>query len=221
MAIPLKYLFVFVALPYLLYQMRRPTRWTGQLFVRGMNRSHSALSDWGLSCVRIGKDFVILDVGCGGGATIRKLASIAENGTVYGIDYSSGSVAVSRGFNADLINVGRVHIQKASVSHLPFPDASFDLATAIETQYYWPDLLGDMREIRRALKPGGRLLVIAETYKGGRTDKLQRPIMKLLGAAHLDVTAHRELFVSAGYQDVEIFEERSKGWICATGTKPS
>jgi len=185
-----------------------------------MNRSHSALTDWGLSHARIGKDFVVLDVGCGGGATIRKLASIAENGTVHGIDYSSGSVAASRAFNADLSNAGRVHIQKAAVSHLPFSDASFDLITAIETQYYWPDLPGDMREIRRVLRPRGRLLIVAETYKGGRTDKLQRPVMKLLGAAHLDVRAHRELFISAGYQDVEIFEERRKGWICVTGTKP-
>src|SRR5204863_9335302 len=135
MAIPLKYLFVLVALPYLLYQMRRPTRWTGQLFVRGMNRSHSALSDWGLSCVRIGKDFVVLDVGCGGGATIRKLASIAENGTVHGIDYSSGSVAASRAFNADLPNARRVHIQKAAVSHLPFSDASLALTIAPGPQY--------------------------------------------------------------------------------------
>jgi ubiquinone/menaquinone biosynthesis C-methylase UbiE len=220
MAIPLKYLFALIALPYLLYQMRRPTRWTGQLFLRGMNRSHSALTDWGLSHGCIRKDSVILDVGCGGGATIRKLARIAENGTVNGIDYSSGSVAASRGFNADFINAGRVHIQKASVSHLPFSEATFDLATAIETQYYWPDLVGDMREIRRVLKPGGRLIIVAETYKGGRTDKLQRPVMKLLRAAHLDVAAHRDLFVSAGYDDVEIFEEQSKGWICATGTKP-
>lgn len=185
-----------------------------------MNRSHSALTDWGLSHVDMENGFAVLDVGCGGGATIRKLASIAQNRTVYGIDYSSGSVAASRAFNANFINAGRVHIKKASVSHLPFSDATFDLATAIETQYYWPDLVGDMHEIRRVLKPGGRLLIVAETYKGGRTDKLQRPVMKLLGAAHLDVTAHRALFLSAGYEHVEIFEEQSKGWICATGTKP-
>jgi len=52
-----------------------------------MNMSHSGVTDWGLTHVRIEKNFTILDVGCGGGRTISKLARIAEQGTVYGIDY--------------------------------------------------------------------------------------------------------------------------------------
>jgi hypothetical protein len=34
------------------------------------------------------------------------------------------------------------------------------------------------------------------------------------------VDEQRELFAAAGYNAVEIFEERSKGWICGTGSKP-
>jgi len=44
----------------------------------------------------------------------------------------------------------------------------FDLVTAIETQYYWPDLVNDMREILRVLAPGGTLVIIAESYKNGK-----------------------------------------------------
>jgi SAM-dependent methyltransferase len=50
------------------------------------------------------------------------------------------------------------------VSRLPFPDDKFDLGAAVETRYYWPDLVKDMREIRRALKPGGAPIIIAESY---------------------------------------------------------
>ena len=135
------------------------------------------MTDWGLQHVTIKSGFTVLDVGCGGGRTIEKLGEITAEGMVYGIDYAEGSVAVTREHNAKLIGAGRVVIQKASVSQLPFPDRMFDLVTAVETQYYWPDLEADMREILRVLKPGGKLVVIAEIYKGGRYDRVKWPVM--------------------------------------------
>jgi len=53
-----------------------------------MNASHSGLTDWGLRHVQIDKNSRILDVGCGGGRTIEKLAALASAGTVDGIDYA-------------------------------------------------------------------------------------------------------------------------------------
>jgi ubiquinone/menaquinone biosynthesis C-methylase UbiE len=184
-----------------------------------MNRSHSNLTDWGLKHVLIEKHFRILDIGCGGGRTIQNLAAVATDGELYGVDYAAGSVSASRAKNADMIKTGRVDIQQASVSQLPFPDDKFDLVTAIETQYYWPDLINDMKEILRVLKPGGKLLVVAENYKGGKYDFLQWPVMKLLRSSHLSPSDQRELFSAAGYTNVELFEERSKGWICGIGRK--
>ena len=185
-----------------------------------MNMSHSSLTDWGLKHILIEKRFTILDVGCGGGRTITKLAAIATEGRLCGVDYAKGSVAASSAKNAQLIKTGRVEIQQASVSKLPFCDDKFDLVTAVETQYYWPNLVKDMEEIRRVLKPGGTFIVIAESYKGGRYDKLQGLVMKLLRSTELSVAEHRELFLTAGYTDVQIFEEHKKGWVCGTGRKP-
>ena len=110
---------------------------------------------------------------------------------------------------------------QASVSRLPFADDKFDLVTAIETQYYWPNLQDDMKEILRVLKPGGRLMVVAETYKGGRNDGVLGPVMRLLGSPRLSIDDHRALFLSAGSEGVEIAEERRRGWICVIGTKPA
>jgi SAM-dependent methyltransferase len=190
---------------YVLLQARKPTKWVGRLFLRAMNQGHSGLTDWGLPHVVIRNNFSILNVGCGGGKTVGKLAAIATHGRVCGIDYAEGSVAASWAHNSEVIKAGRVAIQKGSVSKLPFADNSFDLVTAVETQYYWPDLIRDMREILRVLKPGGKLIVIAETYKGGKYDKLKWPVMWLLRSSHLSVNGHRELFSLAGYSDVEIF----------------
>ncbi|HYL63040.1 MAG TPA: class I SAM-dependent methyltransferase [Candidatus Methylomirabilis sp.] len=210
-----------VAAVYLGRQVRRPSKWTGRPFAWLMNHSHSTLTDWGLQHVKIDKNFTLLDVGCGGGRTIQKLAAVATEGKVYGVDYAEGSVAASRSKNAQAIHAGRVKIKQASVSQLPFADNKFDLATAIETQYYWPDLPNDMQEVLRVLKPGGTLLIIAESYKGGSNHKLYAPVMKLLGSSSLGVEDQRELLSNAGYADIQVMEEHTKGWICVTGKKPS
>ena len=216
----LYYVLLTALMVYLSNQVRKPTRWIGLIFAWIMNQSHSNVTDWGLSHVRIESDFVGLDVGCGGGRTIQKLAALAPQGTVYGVDYAKGSVAASRSKNAEFIKAGRVQISSASVSHLPFPDNQFDLVTAVETQYYWPDLPNDMKEIGRVLKPGGTLLIIAEAYKGGRYDWLKGPVMKALRSTFLSAKEQQDLFAVAGYTKIEVFEERTKGWVCAIGSKP-
>jgi ubiquinone/menaquinone biosynthesis C-methylase UbiE len=185
-----------------------------------MNKRHSPLTDWGLQHVRIGENFTILDVGCGGGRTIQKLAALAANGKFYGVDYAKGSIAVTCATNAGLIARGRVAVVRASVSSLPFRASQFDLATAVETQYFWPDMVSDMKEIRRVLKPGGTLVVIAEAYKAKASPRFMNLLMKIFRMSYFSVDGHRELFSRAGYEAVEVFEERDRGWVCAMGKNP-
>jgi len=208
----------------LLRQCSKPAGWLGRLNLRSMNRRHSRVTAWGLQHVSIGGRDTILDVGCGGGRTVGRLAAMAAEGKVYGVDYSAESVAVARRVNRPLVDAGRVEILHAPVSHLPFADETFDLVTAVETHYYWPDLAGDLREVRRVLKPGGTILVVAEAYKGGKHDKLLQRLEELqkrgiLNYAHLTVGEHGELLRSAGYADVQVLEEYAKGWLCATARK--
>jgi SAM-dependent methyltransferase len=210
----------FVAAGIMASQVCKPSRWLGRPMAYLMNKSHGPLTDWGLSHIQVNERFTILDVGCGGGRTVNKLAQ-RTGGEVYGVDYAMGSVDASRATNKDLIAAGRVHIEHGSVSNLPFAAERFDLVTAIETQYYWPNLDEDMREILRVLKPCGKLLVIAENYKGSRNDWVEGPLMRMLGSSRLSASDQRELFARAGYSDVQIFEETNKGWICALGTKPA
>jgi len=211
---------VIAAVSLVVRNCRKPTRWLGRYVVWVMNRSHAGLTRWGLSHVAIESRFTILDVGCGGGKTIDTLAAIANEGKVYGIDYSEASVAASRRTNSKWIAAGRVEVPPGSVSSLPFAEGTLDLVTAVETHYYWPNLNADFREIRRVLKSGGTLAIVAEAYRGRSADWLYRPAMKLLKATYLTVQEHRELFAKAGFASVEVFENRAKGWICVKGEKP-
>jgi ubiquinone/menaquinone biosynthesis C-methylase UbiE len=203
-------------------QCQKPSGLLGRFVLWQMNSRHSKVTDWGLRHTTIHDHERILDVGCGGGRTVSKLAAIATEGKVYGIDYSSQSVAVATKINRHWINVGRVEIQEASVSRLPFPDHMFDLVTAVETHFWWPDLPSDMREVLRVIKPGGRLVIIAEVYKGASSlvSKMAEKYAAITGMALLSADEHNELFASAGFTDVEIATDSRKGWICAIGRKP-
>ncbi|HXE60710.1 MAG TPA: class I SAM-dependent methyltransferase [Gemmatimonadaceae bacterium] len=198
-------------------QCRKPSWLPGRLIIKGMDRGHRGMTEWALDGIPIEKDFTMLDVGCGGGRAVDLLASRAPEGRVYGIDYSKTSVAAATRTNARHIAEGRVQICHGSVSALPFAARTFDLVTAMETHYYWPDLLADVKEIRRVLKPGGAFVIVAEAYRGRRMDWLYRPMMALLGATYLTLAQHRQLLVDAGYGNVDVQANESKGWMRAVG----
>jgi len=189
--------------------------------VRAMGVGHAAMTDWALQQVTIPKDGVILDVGCGGGRTVNKLAGLAPQGRVVGLDYSAASVEVSRNTNAQEIQTGRVQIEEGSVAALPFPDGTFDAVTAVETHYYWPDLPANVREVLRVLKAGGMFALVAETYRGGPFRILYGIIMPLLGAAFLSDSEHRDLLTQAGFTEVETRHVSGKNWILAKGRRPT
>lgn len=202
-------------------QCQKPTAWLGRFVLWNMNSRHSKVSDWGLSHISVDKHHSILDVGCGGGRTVGKLAALASRGKVYGVDISRQSVAMSSRVNRPLIEQGRVEIVEGSVSQLPFPDQMFDLITAVETHFWWPDLTTDIREVWRTMKPGGTLVIIAEVYKAAPT-KLAAMIEKhspSLGMKLLTVNEHRELLENAGFSEVKVMVDSTKGWITALGKK--
>jgi ubiquinone/menaquinone biosynthesis C-methylase UbiE len=184
------------------------------------NVSHAKGTHLGLQHITLEENFTILDVGCGGGRFVHELAGIVTKGKVYGFDYSEECVAVSQRTNRLWIKMGRAEILHGSVSSLPFPERMFDLVTAVNSHYYWPDLVRDMQEVLRVLKPGGRLDLIGEAYKGGKYEKRDRKFVELVNLTYYSVNELRELFSSTGYSDVQIFEEYDRGWICGIGRKP-
>ncbi len=218
-------LFIKLALALLLIlwvlgQVRKPVGPVGRIVLRAMNLAHAAMTDWGMQHVTIERNFRILDVGCGGGRTVQRFAALAPEGQVHGIDHSKASVAASRAVNAREIEAGRVHIHLGSVAALPFPDRTFDLVTAVETHYYWPDLPANLREVLRVLKPGRRFAQIAETHRDGWSGVLYAVPMRLIRAAHLSDAEHRELLAQAGFTEVATTHQSGKSWICALGRRP-
>ena len=153
---------------------------------------------------------------------MSKLADMAAQGKVYGIDYSETSVVAAKRKNAHLIATGQVQILQGSVSRLLFPDETFDLVTAVETHFFWPDLSTDLCEVRRVLKPGGELVMIAEAYSGGKTlsGAVAEKVIQATGMTLLTLEEHKELLDRTGFSEVRIIEQSDRGWMCASGRKP-
>ncbi|MGB7536897.1 MAG: class I SAM-dependent methyltransferase [Anaerolineales bacterium] len=99
----------------------------------------------------------ILDAGCGTGAAMT--TTLARYGTVWGMDIAAEALELCR-------RRGAARLARATVSRLPFPDGAFDLATSFDVLYEQavPSDLESLRELRRVLARGGRLLLRLPAY---------------------------------------------------------
>lgn len=141
--------------------MRKPKGKLGQIQLKSMNKEHTPVALWGLKHLDIKSDDIVLDVGCGGGININRIAKSAKK--VYGVDYSKESVKVSKDVNRQEIYDGKVEVLQGDVQSLPFEDESFDIVTAFETVYFWPNIEKCFGEVKRVLKPGGIFLIGTES----------------------------------------------------------
>ena len=99
----------------------------------------------------------ILEVGFGPGVAIERLATLAPGGRVDGIDVSRQMLELATLRNTEAIQRRQVILHQGSVEAMPFDDGTFDVVLAINAMQVWPDVPGGLREIRRVLRPGGRL----------------------------------------------------------------
>lgn len=140
----------------------KPKGLGGSLMVNMMNIGHSPMAEWGLKHIKINKNDISLDVGCGGGANIKKLLEKSPKGKVFGIDYSEVSVRKSKKVNKFAVERKHCEILQGNVQELPFANETFDLATAFETIYFWSDIDQSFSQIYRVLKKGGIFMVCNE-----------------------------------------------------------
>ena len=193
-------------------QFRRPTGRRGRLVAALMNKRHETLTLWGLTHVNIAPDHLILDVGCGGGQTVNRLAQRASLGKVFGIDYSADMVDYSKKVNKKLITKNRVEIVEGSVEKMGFSNNFFDLATAIETYYFWPSFADALKEIIRVLKPSGKLLIINEMVKDGLYEVKHAKMIEQTHVRLLPLEEIRDVMQTIGFVEVQIFTKAGSPW---------
>ena len=144
----------------------------------------------------------MLDIGCGGGATLKRLLRRSEGAKVYGIDISEERVAKARRVNAKVLDK-QVFVTQGSAEKLPYEDGKFDLVTAVETVYFWPNLPDCLKEVKRVLKPGGRFAIMVEVIEN---DSMWTDIVK--GMTAYSPEQLKKLLDDAGFIQTEIHRKK-------------
>ena len=143
--------------------------WLGQLHHQIADRT----ADLALTCVPAPRR--ILDVGCGTGYLLGRLAARAPQAEVLaGIDAAPAMIEVARDAAAD----DRLRFAVGAAERLPWPAASFDLVVSTTSFDHWADQQAGLAQCARVLAPGGSLVLadlfsvlLAPTLLAGRRDK--------------------------------------------------
>jgi ubiquinone/menaquinone biosynthesis C-methylase UbiE len=98
----------------------------------------------------------VLDVGCGTGVVARLAAEEVRDGSVAGLDINPAMLAVAREASA---NGTQIDWYEASAEAMPLPDDAFDVVLCQMSLQFMDDRVGALREMRRVLAPGGRVVV--------------------------------------------------------------
>lgn len=191
---------------------RKPEGLLGKWMVSSMNHAHAAVADWGLNHLPRLRTPSIAELGCGGGRNVKELLHRFPDATVTALDYSEISVAKTKEVNRKAVQNGRCRVLQGDVSHLPFGDSEFDLATAFETVYFWPGPAESFREVYRILKPGGAFMIVNES--DGMKPSDEKWLAAIDGLSIYSKTQLSAALTEAGFSHVTTVSEDSKHWLC-------
>ena len=159
--------------------------WRGHMHHQIADRT----ADLALTCVPAPKR--ILDVGCGTGYLLGRLAARAPRAEILaGIDAAPAMIEAARAVAAD----GRLRFVVGTAERLPWPAAAFDLVVSTTSFDHWVDQRAGLAECARVLAPGGCLVLadlfsplLLPTLLAGRRDKARtrRRATRLLTAVGL------------------------------------
>jgi len=148
--------------------------------------------------------FRLLDVGCGTGTLSALLARSSLRAEIVGLDYSPGMCVQAAGKVRRVGADGSARFVAGDSEYLPFADASFDVVTCANSFHHYPNQQGAIFEMRRVLRPGGRLMVI----DGFRDNVVGWFVFDVCIAAvegavhHAPWSQFRRYFLQAGFRDV-------------------
>ncbi len=198
-------------------QTRKPEGFLGKMMLKGMNSGHAGMADWGLSHLPVIHPVEITDLGCGGGRNAGELLHRYSGAHVTAVDYSELSVGKAKEYNREAIASGRCSVIQGDVSALKLPAEEYDLATAFETIYFWPELEKCFTQVHRILKPGAYFLICNES---DGTDKTGRKFEKIIdGMKVYTVEQIGSALKTAGFSVITADHHASKPWIAVLAKK--
>lgn len=160
----------------------------------------------------------VLDVACGTGVVARLAAErVGATGAVAGLDINPGMLAVARSVTSPNISIDWY---ESSAEEIPLPDEAFGVVLCQLGLQFMPDKLAALREMRRVLAPGGRLLirvvgptprifVILDEALARHINPEAKAFVDLVFSLH-DTSELERLISGAGFREVAIHADTRK-----------
>ena len=158
------------------------------------------LSLWAIKQTTISDNYRILEIGYGGGSTIKNLLALNKNLEIHGIDISKESYRTAQRVHSDSIRKGSVQLKIGNVENMPYQNNYFDRIFAIQTHIFWKDIKKSFQEVYRVLSSNSTLIIASEKEK-----------------IHYHMTDYRtshefsQLLTSIGFSKIE--EKQNRNWI--------
>jgi len=192
-------------------QFAKPTGVIGSLVGYALAFKNRERSEWVASLLELQHNERVLEIGFGPGTDIARASKAAA--FVAGVDHSETMLRQASGRNRGAIRDGRVELKLGTASQLPFPDAQFDCVFSINSAQFWKELPKTLAELRRVLKPGGRVTLAVQPRNKGATDETARQVGFGLAKS----------LTAAGFADVhcEFREMRPVSTAAVLGRRPA
>ena len=187
-------------------QCMKPHGEEGIQAIENMNENHIPISEFAFESINVSENDKILDIGCGGGVNIEKFLKLTAN-NVDGLDYSEVSLSQSVKRNKKAVEDGRCRVIKANVINMPIEDGMYDLVSAFETIYFWPDIENAFKEVSRIIKTNGQFM-IAQGTDGNHPDD-EKWLSTVEGMKVYTADELKRYLLNAGFSSVSYFKKEN------------
>lgn len=188
---------------FLIKQSQKPSGLIGRVITKIWSFYFKKLSLWAIKQTTISDNYRILEIGYGGGSTIKNLLALNKNLEIHGIDISKESYRTAQRVHSDSIRKGSVQLKIGNVENMPYQNNYFDRIFAIQTHIFWKDIKKSFQEVYRVMSSNSTLIITSEKEK-----------------IHYHMTDYRtshefsQLLTSIGFSKIE--EKQNRNWILYT-----
>ena len=185
---------------FLIKQSQKPSGLVGRVITKIWSFYFKKLSLWAIKQTTISGNYRILEIGYGGGSTIKNLLALNKNLEIHGIDISKESYRTAQRVHSDSIRKGSVQLKIGNVENIPYQNNYFDRVFAIQTHIFWKDIKKSFQEVYRVMSSNSTLIIASEKEK-----------------IHYHMTDYRtshefiQLLTSIGFSKIE--EKQNRNWI--------